>query len=363
MVEERIAANADPTRARWNPDGRRTGDWTVGWETDVDAETTGRPAVAGGSVYVATDDGLFAVDAADGGRRWHDSLADRIAVVPPVVDGGTVYVATYDDLGRADEHVHALDAETGATEWAVEASPGTKSPLTVAGDTVFVAEHGGRVVARDAATGERQWVTSVGTTASACAVTDGTAVVASGDELLALATADGSVRWRSPVDDDVTAGPVFATGSAFVGTADGTVQAFDAGTGDRQWSTTVFDERIHDATRHLSGHPDRFALADVRSLASDGDRLYAGTFNALLALDAETGEPDWTLETDSGYLWSQTVLDHRVYAGSSGGTVYEVGTFSGTVTSRRPHDADAYPTVADGSLYLVTRAGALLRYA
>jgi outer membrane protein assembly factor BamB len=363
MADRSVAANADATGARYDPDGESfDGDGSRSWEFDTGAEIVAQPAVADGTVYVSSYDGFVALDAATGAERWHEALDEQISTAPPVVVDGTVYAVTYDDLGRAEGHVRAIDAESGRTEWTVDASPGAQSPPVVIGDTLLVPEYRGSLVARDAATGERQWATNVGTRTGDCAVADGTVVVGSGDEVVAVALADGAVQWRADVESEVTAGPVASGDATFVGTADGEVCALDASTGERRWRETVFDERIHDATQHMYGHVDRDALADVRSLAADDDELYVGTFNALFALGLDSGLPMWTAETDSGYVWAQTVHEDRLYAGSSGGTVYAFDGVAGAVESRWTCDADAYPTVAAGSMYVATRDGAVSGY-
>ena len=62
------------------------------------------PAVAGGTVYVGSDDHkVYALDANIGRLRWSYTTGGPVDS-DPAVSGGTVYVGSYDDK------VYALDA-------------------------------------------------------------------------------------------------------------------------------------------------------------------------------------------------------------------------------------------------------------
>ena len=69
------------------------------------------PAVAGGLVVVGTNGGhYYAFDASTGAARW-DYRADGIVnIASPLIEGGRVYLAG----GKESDHVHAVDANTGA---------------------------------------------------------------------------------------------------------------------------------------------------------------------------------------------------------------------------------------------------------
>ena len=69
------------------------------------------PAVAGGLVVVGSNGGhYYAFDAATGLVRWDYSADGIVNVASPLIAGGRVYMAG----GGASDHVHAVDAATGA---------------------------------------------------------------------------------------------------------------------------------------------------------------------------------------------------------------------------------------------------------
>ena len=69
------------------------------------------PAVAGGLVVVGSNGGHFyAFDAATGAPRWDYQADGVVALASALIAGGRVYIAGGDD----SDHVHAIDASTGA---------------------------------------------------------------------------------------------------------------------------------------------------------------------------------------------------------------------------------------------------------
>jgi outer membrane protein assembly factor BamB len=59
----------------------------------------------------------------------------------PAVAGGTVYVGSFDD------HLYAIDAETGQEQWRFETDEWVRSSPAVAGGTVYVGSFDGHLYA------------------------------------------------------------------------------------------------------------------------------------------------------------------------------------------------------------------------
>ncbi|ELY93483.1 hypothetical protein C483_05948 [Natrialba hulunbeirensis JCM 10989] len=116
-------------------------------------------AVAVDDVVYLTEfeEGVKALDAADGTELWSESVSADSA--PTVVDG-TVFVTC---ASAADEETYgaaALDATTGEVLWEVDDDDGggwIPRQLAATEDTVYYAA-GFRLLARDTATGERRWL-------------------------------------------------------------------------------------------------------------------------------------------------------------------------------------------------------------
>ena len=85
------------------------------WRFETGDIVRSSPAVAGGTVYVGSfDNHLYAIDAETGEQQWQFETGDRVRSSPAVA-GGTVYV------GSNDGHLYAIDAETGQQQWQYEA--------------------------------------------------------------------------------------------------------------------------------------------------------------------------------------------------------------------------------------------------
>lgn len=134
----------------------RTGDrlWTF---DDPSISAFADPVVADGTVYVSATrptagvpaGTLFALDAADGSEHWRYETG--LSPTPPAV--------TPDGLYLTAEQVTALGRD-GAQRWSYGGNQFVTASPSVGADTVFLAGIDGRVVALDAATGQRQWQTA-----------------------------------------------------------------------------------------------------------------------------------------------------------------------------------------------------------
>lgn len=118
-----------------------TGDKKYRLRTDSFVEST--PAVAGGLVYLAAENGIYFVDAAQGTVKWIFDIGNR--VTSPTVAGGVVFAG-------ANYGIYALDAGTGAKKWN-NATGGASRSVAVAEGRVYVAGEDGGLYALDAATG------------------------------------------------------------------------------------------------------------------------------------------------------------------------------------------------------------------
>jgi len=150
------------------------------------------PIVAGGTVYISSSKGLYALDAATGKEKWF--FTTNLAVGhSPSVAGGLVFVP------GLDKQVHAVDAETGKQKWAFEADAGfITNPLLVE-DTVY----------------------------AGCL----------DNNLYALSAGDGRLKWSFPTGGPIYFSAAFDDGKVYVGSNDMYGYALDAATGKLVWKT------------------------------------------------------------------------------------------------------------------------------
>lgn len=215
------------------------------WQFSITAHSLSAPAVVGDTLYLITSGGfLHAVDAGTGEARWRVEhplwgpsapavgegvvcaggrggklaayatgsqvelwchTADGWFAAPPVIDGGRVYALCWDD------HLYALNAQTGRLVWKVEGerSRGWTSPFVVCDEHIFI---GSRVYRED---GSR------------------------GYAMLALRAEDGGERWRFFTERHIYTPPTLAEEALFFGSNDGFFYAVDAETGTERWRVQV----------------------------------------------------------------------------------------------------------------------------
>lgn len=205
------------------------------------------PTVADGSVYVGhagdTSPGVYALDADTGAERWTSLAECHVETTPAVVDDAVL-------VGDVDGTLSAIATDDGRPRWQFD-TPSAAACSTPAtdGDTAFVLA-GDNVHAVAAADGTERWSTAVGagdagtnaTPQSAPAVRRDTVYVCPGGAaVVALDAVDGRQRWRVDLAD--AGGALAAVGRrrVFVGLDDGTIRAYDAVDGSVEWTRAVAD--------------------------------------------------------------------------------------------------------------------------
>src|SRR6266481_2448466 len=101
------------------------------------------PAVANGKVYFGSGDGhVYALDAANGRKRWDYPTSKSWVNGTPAVRDGVVYVGTSDSA-----RFMALDVKTGRLRFNFNARAYMFSSAALAGDLAYVGDHNGRLYA------------------------------------------------------------------------------------------------------------------------------------------------------------------------------------------------------------------------
>ncbi len=111
------------------------------------------PAVADGIVYVGCrDSNLYAVDAATGEKKWAYNNKGSWVIGSPAVHNGRVYFATSDSA-----MFHVVDAKTGAEIYSLAFTWPMFSSPAIAGNTLYLGTHEGKLMAIDIATQKPTW--------------------------------------------------------------------------------------------------------------------------------------------------------------------------------------------------------------
>lgn len=226
------------------------------WRVDFTAPLTGAPAVEGDRVFVsAADSTLWSLDVADGRIDWTIAGSDGITTVArgaaPAVAGDLVLLPTkageLTAVRRANGGIAWTSVVTGRRVGAAYAivSAITGDPV-VDGARVYAANHQGRLVALDRATGATIWSAREAAFAPVWPVGGSVFLVSDENRLLRLDASDGSLIWSAelPLYEPVRRirnrlaifaqhGPVLAGGRLWVASSDGALRAFDPVSGAR----------------------------------------------------------------------------------------------------------------------------------
>jgi outer membrane protein assembly factor BamB len=199
----------------------------------------------------------------------------------------------------------------------------------------FPLEHD-RLVAYDVARGERLWTIDAAMW-SAPVAGGGFVFFVDGGGIAAVRAADGSAAWHTPLDDEVVAAPVWASGWLVVATTDGTVIALRAEDGHEIWRRDL-GVPVH-APPAISGAHVYLPLDDSR----------------IVALQIETGVPLWDRKL-GGAPNEILALDDRLFVGATDSYFYCVTTDEGRVDWRWRAGAEAVgmPAVDEQRVYFAS---------
>lgn len=325
------------------PSGRPIVDWTF----DAGAPIGSSPAVLDGIVFLLGNDGVVhALALATGAERWRASLGAEAAGSPLVSDGLVI-------VGDSKGTVHALDVSDGSSRWTLQIDGPIAGAAAADGDIAVVATRTGSAYAIEIPGGTTRWKTAVGgAVGSSIAIADGTVYLGAGPNLVALALADGRIRWKQPVSAVGRIGtPTAADGLVFAATGlDGGdasvygVAAVDAATGAPRWRFVSPSKAVVYTPAVVSG------LAYI-----------VGEDRRVTALDAATGTTIWSTTTDQVDEAVAAVADGIVYVAGNGGAMNALDAATGAIRWSVAYRGIPYgPTVVGGYVLVGTDAGTLV---
>ncbi|MFC6727484.1 PQQ-binding-like beta-propeller repeat protein [Natronoarchaeum mannanilyticum] len=340
-------------------------DVEVAWEKKLNESLTisdslqGTPIVVNDTVYAGIELGsngrVSAFDKQTGETRWTKSIQPEVTGSP--VTWGDTLIVPVENGTPAEESLVTFDRHTGERLWQQTNASG--SPAIVNG-TAYTPS--GDAV--DVDTGEMVW--STGRTADGVAVSDSRVFLPIGSRLVALRASNGSVAWDRRNVQTGFAAPAVADGTLFTG--DGRVRALDAATGETRWQRAIggrntsqeVSPALANGTVYFSTHNDSRAVGGrlVALNASTGDEEWTATYphwgesapivvngtvyvgsNAceevcdttyypdgiVWAFDAETGEEYWTFRVDEHLRSAPSASDGKLYVGNGMGTLRALG--------------------------------------
>ena len=175
------------------------------WQVRPGGPLRGAPTVSNGAIYVMSQDNqIYSLKESDGSQNWSQAAALEIAGVfgsaSPAAGQGTVVA------GFSTGELNAYRYENGRQLWqdalqrtSIQTSVSSLSDIdadpVIDGGQVFAVGQGGRMVALELATGQRQWELNIAGIATPWVAGDWVFVMTDDARLLCLARGNGHVRW------------------------------------------------------------------------------------------------------------------------------------------------------------------------
>lgn len=230
----------------------------------------------------------------------------------------------------------------------------------VLGQRLFVADRFGRLVATDLESGEVIWELQdkkIQYTGGP-GVGDGLVLIGTGDGRLIAREADtGQLRWVARVSSEILAAPAASNGIVVGRTADGKLYGLDGASGNEIW---IYDRTVPTLTLRGSAAP---VIHD--------DRVLAGFDNGrLVALKLRTGKLLWEsrlaipsgrsdLERMVDVEGDPVVMGNTVYAASFQGGVAAISVFDGQIEWTRDISTYAELTLGEERIYITDEYGSV----
>jgi outer membrane protein assembly factor BamB len=229
------------------------------WKVRPGGPLRGAPSVANGSVYVMSQDNqIYSLKEDDGSTNWSQAASLEIAGVfgsaSPAVGQGTVVA------GFSSGELNAYRYENGRMVWqdalqrtSIRTSVSSLSdidadPVIDSGQVIAVGQ-GGRMVALDIITGQRQWELNIAGIDTPWVAGDWIFVMTDQAKLICVSRQNGHIRWINQLPQFLKAkskkgeidysGPVLAGGRLIVTGSNGAVIYVDPTTGAFQSQSSV----------------------------------------------------------------------------------------------------------------------------
>jgi outer membrane protein assembly factor BamB len=217
------------------------------WQVRPGGPLRGAPTVAGDALYVMSQDNqIYSLKSADGTTNWSEAASLELAGVfgsgSPAFARGTIVA------GFSSGELNAYRYENGRLVWqdalartTIRTSVSLLSDIdadpVIDNGQVFAVGQGGRMVALELITGQRQWELNIAGISTPWVAGDWIFVVTDDAKLIAIARGNGKIRWITQLPHFEKeskkrglisySGPILAGGRLFVTSTTGAMIAVD----------------------------------------------------------------------------------------------------------------------------------------
>ena len=277
------------------------------WERSLEGPLESTPTLADGTVYVGDANGVAALEAESGERRWYrtdgddDADPDDIDLEPDTDDENAL------GASKASLEVDGLEAGGGEAIGPVLGAP------AVADGYVYVGCRGGTVHALEAASGERVWTAPTnGDPVGGLTAVDGRVYVAVDAGMLVAMDGETGQSWFTyRIRESFTSSPTVLEDTLFVAASDGYLHVTDTEFGNRKLRGYLFSKK----GLSLDGvaHTSPVVVGDV-GMVVDSTR-------AIYAFDATDPDFTWHLPLEAPVVGTPAVAPGRLFVAREDGNL------------------------------------------
>ncbi len=233
------------------------------WEQRLGGVGNGAPTVFGNLVYLVSGDNLaWALNTDTGRIEWQLSSSPdvtnlQVPSAPAVTDKFAIFAFGSGEIQTAFRKGGLRFWDAGIqgqrTGRALSTIGDISGDPVVVGNSVYVANHSGRLVSLDIDTGKRNWTVEEGALSPVWPAGGSLFLVNEQNQLVRLDAATGETIWAKRLPDFVKDkpsrqvrrhahyGPVIAGGRLILASSDGVLRSFDPASGELLRSTTLPD--------------------------------------------------------------------------------------------------------------------------
>ena len=365
--EEWVTAQRDSSHTGQVPGVEFDPNGTVAWSFEADGPIIGSAAVAGGLVFIGTNDlRIVALNSETGDLVWEYPLHLQPNSIPTIAQDLLYW-------GLRDGTVIALKYRTGELVWTYKTGAAIYSAPTVVDGVLYVGSSDNNIYALDALTGAERWYKPTENWVVGSASVDKGILVFGGQdrELYMLDANNGTLRHQVNLSSGMDNSTMIVNGITYVATRSGVIVAFDHTQKDMSFQKAYWRWWLQFWVWNIAPRPDpipglqwtkNLRAVVVGDMATNGENLFVSTTKGkLVAVNLKTGLTEW--ETDGlGLIYSAPIVNGQtIIQTSANGTIYGIDISSGERKWEISVEGMVIssPVLANGKLFIPTIEGIL----
>lgn len=304
------------------------------WRFNTGAPVKSSPAIVKGRVYAgSSDQHLYAIEADTGKQAWAKLLDDEIEASPAVIDN-TVYVGTLKGT------LYALDADSGAEKWKFSTGDKITGGVNWFKDSngqlhLLVGSYDAILYCMNARTGSPAWTYETGNYINGSpAVGEKYCVFGGCDAVIhLLSLADGTKAGEIDTEVYIAASAALDQNSVYIGNYDG----------------ELIRASLSDQKTLWRYQADKGPFISSPAVTSDVVVIGGGDMN-VHCIDSKTGKGRWTYKTLNAVDSSLVIVSDRVLAAGQDGRLYLLNLADGELiwSYETGRSITSSPAVSDG---------------